>query len=424
MGFDYRDGVLHAEDVALPRLAAAVGTPVYVYSAARLRHNFQAYAAALRGMSVDVCFALKANSNQTIVGLLARLGAGADVVSVGEMRRALLAGVPAERIVFSGVGKTRDELAQALEAGIHQINVESVEELDALSQVAARLGRVAAVALRVNPDVDAGTHGKITTGRKEDKFGIGHAQALDAYALACRLPGLAPKGYAVHIGSQLLNLAPYDAAYARLADLVRATRAAGHTVERLDLGGGVGVPYRDGDPAPDHAAYAAIVARRLGDLDCRMMVEPGRSLVADAGLLLAEVVHAKHTPHRRFLIVDAAMNDLLRPSLYDAWHEIRPVRAPTLDTDAAPLVPQDVVGPICETGDTFARQRPLPPLAQGDLVAFMTAGAYGATMSSTYNSRPLVPEVLVDGDRWAVIRRRQTLEEMLALEGPAEWRRD
>lgn len=418
MSFHYQSGVLHAEDVPLSLLADAVGTPVYVYSAARLRHNYRAYAQAFRDQPVDICFALKANANQSVIGLLAAEGAGGDVVSVGEMRRAIAAGIAPDRIVFSGVGKTRDELAAALTAGIHQINVESLPELEALSAVATALGVTAPVALRINPDVDAGTHGKIATGRKEDKFGIDYAQALDAYARASTLPGLAPQGFAVHIGSQLLKLAPFDSAYERLADLVRAARDAGLTVERLDLGGGLGVPYH-GEPAPDHTAYAAIVARRLGNLGCRLTLEPGRSLVADAGVLLSRVIYGKQAPHRRFLIVDAAMNDLLRPALYDAWHEIVPVRQPAAD---APRHPMDVVGPICETGDTFARQRELPPLADGELIVFMTAGAYGATMSSTYNSRPLVPEVLVDGARWAVIRRRQTLEEMLALEGPAQWR--
>ncbi|TWB41656.1 diaminopimelate decarboxylase [Nitrospirillum pindoramense] len=418
MAFSYVSGVLTADGVPLDRLAEAVGTPVYVYAASRLRANYQAYARAFARDPVDVCFALKANSNQSIISLFARFGAGADVVSEGEMRRALAAGVPPEKVVFSGVGKTRDELAAALVAGIHQINVESLPELEALSAVATALGRTAPVALRINPDVDAGTHGKIATGRKEDKFGIDLGHAVAAYAKACSLPGLAPKGYAVHIGSQLLNISPYDDAYGHLSDLVIATREAGLKVERLDLGGGLGVPYQ-GEAAPDHDAYAGIVRKRLGNLGCRLTLEPGRSLVGDAGVLLARVIYVKEGLHRCFLIVDAAMNDLMRPTLYDAYHGIRPVLEPAAD---APLSPMDVVGPICETGDTFARQRPLPPVAQGELVAFMTAGAYGAAMSSTYNSRPLVAEVLVDEGQWAVIRRRQTFEEMLALDVTPQWR--
>jgi len=414
--FAYRDGVLSAEGVPLTTIAREVGTPVYVYAAGRLRRNYRAYADAF-GPDVGICYALKANSNQSVIRVLAEQGAGADVVSGGELQRALRAGVPAAKIVFSGVGKSDGEIAQALAAGIHQINVESVPELHAVSRVASGMGATAEVALRVNPDVDAGTHGKISTGRKEDKFGIDFAHTGEVYAMAASLPGVKPVGIAVHIGSQLLKTAPYRAAYGRLAELVRAIRADGQTITRLDLGGGLGVPYR-GEPAPDHRELAAIVRETVGGLGCALTLEPGRSLVADAGVLLAGVVFVKEGLHRRFLIVDAAMNDLIRPAMYDAWHTIVPVAEPSADT---PLFPMDVVGPVCETGDTFARQREMPPIPAGGLVAFLTAGAYGAVMASSYNTRALIPEVLVDGDRWAVVRRRPSLDEMLALESAPAW---
>ncbi|HYE48336.1 MAG TPA: diaminopimelate decarboxylase [Azospirillaceae bacterium] len=417
--FAYRGGTMVAEGVPLAAIAEAVGTPAYVYSAGRIRQNYRAYADALAGLPVDICYAMKANANQAVLRLLAEEGAGADVVSGGELHRALRAGIPASRIVFSGVGKTVQELRDALAAGIHQINVESLPELESISQVASAMGVEAPVALRVNPDVDAETHGKISTGRKEDKFGIDFGHAREAYAKAASLPGVRPLGIAVHIGSQLLKLAPYRAAYARLAELITEIRADGLAVERLDLGGGLGVPYK-GEAAPDRQTYAGIVRETVAHLGCAMTIEPGRSLVADAGVLLARVVFVKEGLHRRFLIVDAAMNDLIRPSLYEAWHTILPVEEPPADT---PLSPMDVVGPVCETGDTFARQRELPPVPAGGLVAFMTAGAYGSVMASTYNSRPLVPEVLVDGDRWAVVRRRPGLEEMLALESVPAWMR-
>jgi diaminopimelate decarboxylase len=415
--FTYQAGVLHAEDVPLPAIAEAVGTPVYVYAAAGIRRNYRAYADAFAGDPVDIAFALKANSNQSVIRLLAREGAGADVVSVGEMRRALAAGVAPERIVFSGVGKTRDELEAALLAGIHQINVESLPELEALSAVAERVGRTAAIALRVNPDVDAGTHAKIATGRKENKFGIDWDHAREAFARASALPGIAPVGVAIHIGSQLTRLDPFRRAYRRVAELVRTLQADGVPLSRIDLGGGLGVVYRD-ETAPDHRAYAAVVRETVGGLGCRVTLEPGRSLVADAGVLLSRVVYVKQGLHRRFLVVDAAMNDLIRPALYEAWHDVRPVRQPAA---GAALTEIDVVGPVCETGDTFALARPLPPLAADDLVAFMTAGAYGAVMSSAYNTRPLVPEVLVDGARWAVVRPRPSLDDMLAAEPVPAW---
>lgn len=416
-GFAYRDGILHAEDVALPTIAGAVGTPLYVYSSSTLTDNYQAYARAFDGQDATVCYALKANSSLAVVRTFAALGAGADVVSEGEMRIALAAGIPAERIVFSGVGKTRGELRAALEAGIHQINVESIPELETLSVIAAAMGVVAPIAIRVNPDVDARTHAKIATGKKENKFGIDWDHAREVYARAAALPGIAPLGIAVHIGSQLTDLAPFRAAYLRVADLLHALRADGIDIRRLDLGGGLGIRYRDETP-PDLPSYAAMVRSITGNLGCRVTMEPGRSLVGDAGVLLARVVYVKQGLHRRFVIVDAAMNDLIRPALYEAHHPILPVAEPRT---AAPREPADVVGPVCETGDTFALQRPLPPLAPDDLVAFGAAGAYGAVMASTYNSRPLVPEVLVKGDAFAVTRARPTIDDVIAAQSLPDW---
>lgn len=417
-GFHYADGALHAEAVPLARIAAEVGTPTYVYTTAGLVAAWRAYADAFAGQDVTICYALKANSNLAIVRTLAELGAGGDVVSVGEMRRALAAGIPADKIVFSGVGKTRDELVAALKAGIHQINVESLPELEALSAVAVELGMEAPIAIRINPDVDAETHGKIATGRKEDKFGIDFAHAGEAYARAMALPGLKPLGIAVHIGSQLLKTTPFRTAFGKLAGLVRALKDQGVPLSRIDLGGGLGVPYQPDDKAPDYPAYAKAIAETVGDLGCHVTLEPGRSLVAAAGLLLTRTIFVKEGLHRRFLIVDAAMNDLVRPAMYEAWHTVIPVAQPAA---AAPLAEVDIVGPICETGDTFARQRPMPPVAPGDLLAFLTAGAYGAAMSSTYNSRPLVAEVLVSGADYAVVRRRPGFEESLMLEQMPEW---
>ncbi|MFM2045286.1 MAG: diaminopimelate decarboxylase [Pseudomonadota bacterium] len=415
--FAYRDGRLFVEGVDLTAIAAAVGTPAYVYSTAQLAANWRAYADAFAGDGVEICFALKANSNLAVIRTLAGLGAGADIVSIGEMERAMAAGIPAARTIFSGVGKGRDEMAAALAAGIHQINVESLPELELLSEVAVGMGLTAPVAIRVNPDVDAETHGKIATGRKEDKFGIDWGHARAAFARAKALPGLDPVGVAVHIGSQLLKTAPFERAYAKLAELVVQLREDGIDIRRIDVGGGLGVPYRPGDSLPDHAEYAAVVRRTLGHLGARITLEPGRSLVASAGLLLSRVNFVKDGLHRRFLILDAAMNDLIRPSLYDAWHTILPVK----DPGGAEPVPMDVVGPVCESGDTFAKERLLPPMVAGDLVAFMTAGAYGAVMAGTYNSRPLAPEVLVSGDRWSLVRRRWGVAEQMALESLPDW---
>lgn len=416
--FVYRDGILHAEDVALPRIAAEVGTPVYVYSAATLARHYRLFTEALAPLPHLVCFAVKANGNLAVLKLLADLGAGMDVVSEGEYRRVRAAGVPGDRIVFSGVGKTRGEMRVALEGGIRQFNVESEPELQALSEVAAAMGVTAPVTLRVNPDVDARTHEKIATGRKEDKFGVPIARAREIYAQAAALPGIAVVGVDVHIGSQLTDLAPFEAAYAKVADLTRALRQDGHRIDRLDLGGGLGIPYaRSNEVPPLPLDYGAMVKRTVGDLGCEIEIEPGRLIAGNAGVLLASVIYLKAGEGRDFLILDAAMNDLIRPAMYGAWHDILPVAEPV----AAPDRVYDVVGPVCESGDTFARGRPLPPMAAGDLVAFRSAGAYGAVMASEYNARPLVPEVLVAGDHFAVIRPRPSFDEMLARDTIPPW---
>jgi diaminopimelate decarboxylase len=417
--FTYRDGVLHAEDVPLSRIAEAVGTPFYVYSSATLARHYTVFAEAFQGMDALVCFATKTNGNKAVLNLLASLGAGADVVSAGEMHHAIAAGIPAERIVFSGVAKTREELAAALAAGIFQINVESVPELETLSQVASAMGCVAPVSLRVNPDVAADTHAKIATGRKENKFGVEWTNAHAVYKHALGLPGIAVKGVAVHIGSQILDLAPFRAAFQRVRDLVLLLRADGINLERVDLGGGLGIPYHRDDPkSPPPADYAAMVKEVLGDLGVTLVAEPGRLIAGNAGMLVSKVIYVKEGATRSFLILDAGMNDLVRPAMYDAFHDILPVDEPAPGAERTPI---DVVGPICETGDLFAKQRSLPAIPEGGLVAFATAGAYGAVMASTYNGRPLVPEVLVKGDKFAVVRRRPTLEEMTALESLPDW---
>jgi diaminopimelate decarboxylase len=415
--FDYSGGELHAEGVPISRVAEAVGTPLYLYSAAAFAEQYRRFADAFAPEQPLICYAVKANSNLAVLRLFARLGAGADVVSEGELRRALAAGIPPERIVFSGVGKTAKEMAAALGAGIHQINVESVPELHLLSTVASELGLKASVALRVNPDVDALTHAKIATGKKENKFGIDVDEAAAAYRLATSLPGIAPVGLAVHIGSQLTELAPYRRAFERLAGLVRSLRGAGLTVDRVDLGGGLGIRYRSEQP-PEPADYARTAREVFGGHRLTLALEPGRVLTGPAGLLVSRVLYVKGGATRRFVVVDAAMNDLIRPALYEAWHEIVPIRQATPDV---PLTPADVVGPVCETGDTFAVDRELPPLATGDLIAFTAAGAYGAVMSSTYNSRLLVPEVLVAGDRYAVIRARPSYDALLSLDNIPDW---
>lgn len=419
--FEARGGELHCEGVPLSRIAAEVGTPVYVYSRATLERHFTVFREALTDAGIVdplVAYAVKANGNLSVLRVLAALGAGADTVSEGEIRRALAAGVPGERIVFSGAGKTRAEIAFALKAGVSEINVESEPELITVAEVAASLGLRAPVVFRVNPDVAAGGHAKIATGKSENKFGVSFAEASRLYANAANNEHLNPLGVACHIGSQITDLAPFEAAFRRMRGLVESLRAEGLSVERLDLGGGLGVPYFNQPDPPGPEAYAAMVARVMAGLpDIRLAFEPGRVIAANAGVLLASVIHTHERPEgKRFLVLDTAMNDLIRPAMYDAFHDIRPVR----ETAAAPVV-CDVVGPVCETGDTFTRDRPLPPLAPGEVVAFMSAGAYGAAMASEYNTRPLVPEVLVDGDRYAVIRRRPTYEEMLAAETPGAW---
>jgi len=419
--FLYRDGVLYAEGVPLPEIAAAVGTPVFVYATATLARHYRLFTEALAPLPHLVCFAVKANSNVAVLKTLGDLGAGMDVVSGGEYLRARAAGVPGSRIVYSGVGKTLAEMRLALGQGVRQVNVESEAELRQLSAVAAGMGLRAPVALRVNPDVDAGSHDKISTGRKTDKFGVPLSRARAIYAEAATLPGIEVVGIDMHIGSQLVDLAPFEAAYRKLADLTHALRADGHHIARLDLGGGLGIPYtQSNEPPPLPSDYGAMVQRVLGGLGCEIEIEPGRLICGNAGVLLASVIYEKHGEDRDFLILDAAMNDLVRPAMYGAHHDIVPVIEPAPGAARAPV---DVVGPVCESGDTFARQRLLPPLASGDLVAFRSAGAYGAVMASEYNSRPLVPEVLVNGGDFAVIRARPSFDEMLARDTLPPWTR-
>ena len=413
--FDYIGGSLAAGPVRLADVAAEVGTPVYVYSADAIEAAYREFEAALA--PARICYAMKANGNLAVLRLLAGLGAGADVVSEGELRRALAAGIAPEKIVFSGVGKTDAEMEAALRSGILQINCESASEVRSLSRIAARLGLTASVALRINPDVDAGTLDQISTGRKTDKFGVAWTEAPALFHEAAGLPGLSMEGIAVHIGSQLGDLEPYRRAFGRVAELARMLEADGIAIRRLDLGGGFGIRYRDETPLP-LAGYARVVEEEVGGLGCELVVEPGRRLVGPAGVLLARVVAVKETPARRFVIVDAGMNDLVRPMMYGAWHDILPLAAPP---EGAEYRPADVVGPVCETTDKFADERLLPPLEAGDLVAFCEAGAYGAVMASTYNGRPLVPEVLVRGGRFDVVRARPTFEEDLALERLPDW---
>jgi len=418
--FELQGGELYCEDVPLAKIAAAVGTPVYVYSSATLQRHFTVLRDALVGAGLKdplIAFAVKANSNVAVLRTLAQAGAGADVVSEGEIRRAIAAGVPPERIVFSGVGKTEAEVAYALEVGVAEINLESEPELRLVNAVAQRMGRRATVAIRVNPDVEAGGHAKISTGKAENKFGVSLAEAERLYANAANMAGVRPVGVACHIGSQITDLAPLEAAFGKMRALVERLRGEGLRVERLDLGGGLGAPYFNQPTPPAPADYAAMIARVMQGLDIQFAFEPGRMIAANAGVLLARVLHVNARPEgRKFLVLDAAMNDLLRPAMYDAYHDIRPVKP----RDGAPVA-YDVVGPICETGDTFTRDRELPPLEAGDLVAFMTAGAYGAAMSSEYNSRLLAPEVLVKGSEFAVVRPRPSYDDMLAREQAAPW---
>jgi diaminopimelate decarboxylase len=417
--FLYREGQLMAEDVNIAEIAAQVGTPFYVYSTATLLRHFKLFDDALSGMDHLVCFAVKSLSNVAVLKLLGDAGAGMDVVSGGEYLRAKAAGVSGDKIVFSGIGKTREEMRLALEGGIRQFNVESEPEMEALSQVALSLNTVAPITVRVNPDVDAKTHAKISTGKKEDKFGIPISRAREVYAMAAKLPGLKVIGIDVHIGSQLTELEPFRLAYRKVAELTEQLRSDGHDITRLDLGGGLGIPYaRDNNAPPLPREYGALIKEEVGHLGCEIEIEPGRLISGNAGRLVAKVIYVKSGEDREFLIVDAAMNDLVRPAMYDAWHDIVPVIEPAAGVDQTPY---DVVGPICESGDTFAKGRMLPPLDPDALVGFRSAGAYSAVMSSEYNSRPLIPEVLVNGDQFAVIRRRPTFEDMINRDTIPEW---
>jgi len=419
--FSYSHGVLCAEGVPLDALAARVGTPFYCYSSATLARHYKVFAEALPKDSL-VAFSVKANGNLAVLKTLAKLGAGADVVSGGELKKARAAGIPADKIVFSGVGKTKAEMRLALEENIYQFNVESEPELEALNAVALELQKRAPVTLRINPDVDAKTHAKITTGTAETKFGIPFAQARAVYKKAASLKGIEIVGVDVHIGSQIIELQPFADAFEIVAGLVKDLRADGHAISRLDLGGGLGVPYaQDNDPPPDPAAYGRVVAKATGDLGCRLIFEPGRLIAANAGVLVSEVIYVKKGDAKTFLIIDAGMNDLIRPALYESWHEIVPVKEPV---PGAARIPYDVVGPVCETSDLFAANRALPELKSGDLVAILSAGAYGAVMASAYNARPPAPEVLVAGDDWGIVRPRQDHDDLIALDRIPDWLRD
>ena len=417
--FLYRDGALHAEDVPLSEIAASVGTPFYVYSTATLERHFKLFDDALEGTEHLVCYAMKAASNQAILKTLAALGAGMDVVSGGEYARAKAAGVPGERIVFSGIGKTREEVHQALTGGIRQFNVESEPEMQVISEIATALDVIAPITIRVNPDVDAKTHAKIATGKSENKFGIPISRAREVYALAASLPGLKVIGIDVHIGSQLIDLAPFEVAYNKVAELTEQLRTDGHEISRLDLGGGLGIPYaRSNEAPPSPTDYGALIKKCVGHLGCEIEIEPGRLIAGNAGLLVSQVIYVKSGEDREFLIIDGAMNDLIRPAMYDAHHDIIPV----VESEVGVLpIPYDIVGPVCESGDTFAKGRHMPPLKAGDLVAFRSAGAYGSVMASEYNTRPLIPEVLVKGDQFAVIRPRPTFDEMINRDTIPEW---
>jgi diaminopimelate decarboxylase len=417
--FAYRDRVLHAEAVNLATLADIVGTPFYCYSSATIERHYNVFAAAFADVDALVCYALKANSNQAVVTTLARLGAGADVVSEGELVRACAAGIAPQRIVFSGVGKTARELNLAVEHGILSVNVESESELELLSSIATAKGRTADISIRVNPDVDPKTHAKIATGKAENKFGIPISRAREVYARAAKLKGVRAIGVDMHIGSQIIDLQPFRDAFALLAEFVGVLRADGHAISHIDVGGGLGVPYReDNEPPPDPNAYAAIVKGATKNLGCRLILEPGRLIVGNAGILVTRVLHVKHGDTKNFVVVDAGMNDLIRPTLYDAHHDIRPVREPAAGKRR---IVADVVGPVCESGDYFALERELAAPEADDYLALMTAGAYGATQSSTYNSRPLIPEVLVRKGEWALVRPRQGVEDLIALDRLPPW---
>ena len=418
--FEYRNGVLHAENVDLRAIAEDVGTPFYCYSRATLTRHYQVFSQAFAGMDTMVCFAMKANSNQAVLKTFAALGAGMDVVSEGELRRAIAAGVPGSRITFSGVGKTKREIELALEAKIFCFNVESEPELEAISAIAAARNMRAHVSLRVNPDVDAKTHAKISTGKSENKFGIPISRARAVYAHAARLPSIQVSGVDMHIGSQITDLQPFDDAFTLLADFVQLLRADGHQIDHVDLGGGLGIPYRETDnPTSYHPdRYADIVRRHAGSLGCKLVFEPGRLLVGNAGVLVTQVIYVKLGEGKQFVIVDAAMNDLIRPTLYEAHHDLKPIVEAKL---GAPTIKADIVGPVCETGDYLAQGRDMVAPVPGDLIAVMSAGAYGAVQAGTYNSRLLVPEVLVDGDRYGVVRPRGSFEELIGLDHVPDW---
>jgi len=417
--FAYRNGVLHAEAVDLAIMAEAVGTPFYCYASATIERHYRVFADAFADVDALVCYAMKANSNQAVIATLGRLSAGADVVSEGELLRARAAGIPADRIMFSGVGKTAHELARAVDEGVLCVNVESEPELELLAAIAAGKGRTASISIRVNPDVDPRTHAKIATGKSENKFGIPISRAREVYAHAAKLRGVRVAGVDMHIGSQIVELDPFGDAFSLLADFVRTLRADGHTISHLDLGGGLGIPYReDNEPPPDPGAYAAVVKRATRDLGCKLIFEPGRLIVGNAGILVTRVIYLKQGEAKTFVIVDAGMNDLIRPTLYEAHHDIRPVREQAV---GARRIVADVVGPVCESGDFFALDRSLPTLQPGDLLAIMTSGAYGAVQAGTYNTRPLIPEVLVRNDEWALVRPRVTAAELIALDRLPPW---
>jgi diaminopimelate decarboxylase len=417
--FAYRNGVLHAEDVDLRELAGAVGTPFYCYATATLERHYRVFAEAFADVDALVCYAMKANSNQAVIATLARLGAGADVVSEGELLRARAAGIPPEKIMFSGVGKTERELALAVEQGILCVNVESEPELELLAAIGAQKGRAADISIRVNPDIDPKTHAKIATGKAENKFGIPISRAREVYARAAKLKGVRVTGVDMHIGSQITELEPFSDAFELLADFVRELRADGHVIRHVDLGGGLGIPYReDNEPPPDPSAYAAVVKRATRDLDCQLIFEPGRLIVGNAGILVTRVLYVKRGEAKTFVIVDAGMNDLVRPTLYDAHHDLRPVKEAPV---GAPRLIADLVGPVCESGDFIAQDRPMTEPKAGDLVAVMSAGAYGAVQASTYNTRALVPEVLVRKGEWALVRPRIGVQELIALDRVPSW---
>ena len=417
--FHYQQSILFAEEVPVPEIAAAVGTPFYCYSTATLTRHYHLFDEALAGLDHLICFAMKSNSNLAVLKLMGDLGAGIDVVSLGEYLKARAAGISGERIVFSGVGKTRKEMHVVLDGGIRQFNVESEPELVVLNEVALSLGKVAPITIRINPDVDAKTHAKIATGKSENKFGIPIARARAVYAQAAKLTGLNIVGIDVHLGSQLTDLAPFEIAYSKVAELTLQLRRDGHDIRRLDLGGGLGIPYESSSTAPPlPMEYGAVIRRTVGDLGCEIEIEPGRLISGNAGIMVSKVIYVKSGQEREFLILDSAMNDLLRPAMYDAHHDIIPVVEPKPGTEPTRY---DVVGPVCETGDTFARDRAMAPLKSGELVAFRSAGAYGAVMASEYNSRPLIPEVLVSGDQFAVIRARPTFDEMINRDTIPEW---